>query len=394
MTTGLVTLWIVALLGHMWIWIRAVDHLHATSWPKWLVGLATHTFYGWMWCALPLLYYWLWVWPLWPWFGQGPATMWAARTYLAVAGLAAMMHLPIWLTRRLRPTERGTLVSNHGQAHDLDVRAGQFVGTGIIGRTVLALPYNESLRLEVNEKQLRIPRLPPALDGLTVLHLSDLHFTGRIKKGYFQECVRLAAEQPHDLVALTGDLIDTPACVSWLVDVLGQFRARFGAYFVLGNHDSWFETAPIRAELIRARMTDLGGKSLTAQVRGLPLFLAGNELPWMGKPPDLTQSDAQDPAGPLRILLSHSPDQYGWARRAGFDLMLAGHTHGGQVQFPLLGPIVAPSHHGVRYASGTFFEPPTVMHVSRGLSGRLPLRFRCLPEIARLVLRADGVSPP
>jgi hypothetical protein len=93
---------------------------------------------------------------------------------------------------------------------------------------------------------------------------------------------------------------------------------------------------------------------------------------------------------PFRIAVAHSPDQFGWARYYDFDLMLAGHTHGGQIRFPLIGPVFSPSHHGVRYAAGTFYQPPTLMHVSRGLSGTRPLRFNCPPELARLNLRPDA----
>jgi predicted MPP superfamily phosphohydrolase len=91
-------------------------------------------------------------------------------------------------------------------------------------------------------------------------------------------------------------------------------------------------------------------------------------------------------------LLAHSPDQFGWAQANEVDLMLAGHNHGGQVCLPLLGPIVAPSLHGVRYGSGTFRAGNTVMHVSRGTSSLTPLRWNCPPEIAVLTLRADGQS--
>jgi uncharacterized protein len=89
-------------------------------------------------------------------------------------------------------------------------------------------------------------------------------------------------------------------------------------------------------------------------------------------------------------LLAHTPDRLRWAREHEIDLVIAGHTHGGQIRAPLLGPIVAPSHHGVRYASGTFFESPTLMHVSRGVSGLTPLRWNCSPEITRLVLKVDS----
>ena len=67
--------------------------------------------------------------------------------------------------------------------------------------------------------------------------------------------------------------------------------------------------------------------------------------------------------------------------------MLSGHNHGGQIVLPVLGPVYSPSRFGVKYAAGTFHEPPTLLHVSRGLSGRYPLRWNCLPEVTRIVLR-------
>jgi predicted MPP superfamily phosphohydrolase len=85
--------------------------------------------------------------------------------------------------------------------------------------------------------------------------------------------------------------------------------------------------------------------------------------------------------------LSHSPDQIHWAREHRFDLMLAGHTHGGQIRIPGLGTVIAPSKYGAKYASGAFYVPPTVLHVSRGVAGLTPVRWNCPPEIAKLVLR-------
>ena len=112
------------------------------------------------------------------------------------------------------------------------------------------------------------------------------------------------------------------------------------------------------------------------------LFLAGNERPWFRALPELPSSDPDT----FRLLLSHSPDQFPWAKRHGFHLMLAGHTHGGQIRFPWIGPIVTASRFGVRYASGFYFEPPTVLHVSRGISGVQTIRLNCPPELAKLVM--------
>jgi predicted MPP superfamily phosphohydrolase len=89
---------------------------------------------------------------------------------------------------------------------------------------------------------------------------------------------------------------------------------------------------------------------------------------------------------PLRILLAHGPDQFGWAQQNDFDLMLAGHNHGGQIRLPFLGAILAPSLGGTRYASGVFRRGRSVMHVSRGTGSLTPVRWNCPPEIALLIL--------
>lgn len=89
---------------------------------------------------------------------------------------------------------------------------------------------------------------------------------------------------------------------------------------------------------------------------------------------------------PLRVFLLHTPDQFAWACAHDADLVLAGHTHGGQVRFPVLGAVACPSLYGTRYAGGVFRRGPTVMHVTRGLGGKTPIRVNCPPEAALLRL--------
>jgi predicted MPP superfamily phosphohydrolase len=117
-------------------------------------------------------------------------------------------------------------------------------------------------------------------------------------------------------------------------------------------------------------------------VRGQPLLVIGNETPWIKPEPDA----ALWPQGTFRLCLSHTPDNIVWARRHKIDLMLCGHVHGGQIRLPLIGSIFCPSRYSRRYDCGTFFRAPTLMHVSRGLAGQHPLRYRCRPEVTRIVL--------
>jgi len=135
-------------------------------------------------------------------------------------------------------------------------------------------------------------------------------------------------------------------------------------------------------------LNHLGGKTAVIWRGGSPLLLAGNERPWFRPYPPLDDMRRSDPQVSMAftIGLAHSPDQIGWARRSQVDLLLAGHTHGGQVRIPVLGPVLSPSLHGVWLAAGTFACPPTVMHVSRGVSGACPLRYRCPPELSFVTL--------
>ncbi len=158
---------------------------------------------------------------------------------------------------------------------------------------------------------------------------------------------------------------------------------------MLGNHDRNVNEARLKSALDDAGLVHIGGSCRQVNVRGLPIILAGNELPWYKPAPNLSACSAHDATGlPMRILLAHSPDQFKWAQANDVDLILAGHLHGGQVRLPVLGAILAPSRSGVRYAAGVFTSGNTVMHVSRGTGSLTPFRYNCPPEIA--VLKLSG----
>ncbi len=257
------------------------------------------------------------------------------------------------------------------------------------------LPGNETLQLELSEWSLDIPGLDAALDGLSLLHLSDLHCSGRIGKSYFHEVVGRCNELQPDIVAITGDLADRASCLDWPGEVLGRLAARYGVYFVLGNHDFCLDADRLRQSMTERGLIHLGGRWMQIDVRGRPVILVGNERPWSGPAVSLNGSPPRTAKGsPLRIALTHTPDQLRWARAHGIDLLLAGHTHGGQIRIPPLGAIRSPSFSGVKHVSGVFYRPPTILHVTRGVSGSVPFRWNCPPELALLRLRAGRPSVP
>ena len=174
-------------------------------------------------------------------------------------------------------------------------------------------------------------------------------------------------------------------------DTLGRLKARYGVYYIFGNHDLRIDNRRLQKVLDDCGLIYLGGRWKVIEVRGRPgapgtrVLVAGNELPWFKPAADLGTCPPRSEV-PFRLLLSHSPDQLSWARRGDGDLLLAGHNHGGQIRLPLIGPVFAPSFGGVQYASGLFHVPPTILNVSRGLSAQLPLRMNCRPEIIHLTL--------
>lgn len=301
--------------------------------------------------------------------------------YVVLCLVVACIGLPVNTILRLR--RRDPSLCKQSRILDVAKHLGQPPLGDSRKRLLARLPGNEVFDVELVERTLRLPRLPAAWDGLTILHLSDLHFVGTPGRGYFQFVMDRCAEWQPDVVALTGDIADTRRHIRWIVPVLGRLRWRCAAVAILGNHDHWLETQYIRRRLRRLGMIVPVNSWHQIEVRGQPLVVIGHEGPWLKPAPDLTNC----PREPFRLCLSHTPDNIRWARRAGVDLMLSGHVHGGQIRFPLFGSVLVPSRYGRRYDCGVFDEAPTLLHVSRGLSGDYPLRYLCRPEVTLLTLR-------
>jgi predicted MPP superfamily phosphohydrolase len=306
----------------------------------------------------------------------------ALSLYTVVCWLALLGFLGLTAWRLVRP-KPAALESNHTRTVDVAKVLGyKPAGSGRRG-LMARLPFNEVFQVDLTEKTLRLKRLPAAWDGLSILHISDVHFTGTPGREFYRHVMDLCAAWEPDLIAFTGDMVDTDTHYRWIVPLFGRLKSRQGAFAILGNHDCYFDTAQLRRRLGRAGLHVLGNGWKQIEVRGEPLVVIGNEVPWVRPAPDLSSC----PAGPFRLCLSHTPDNIAWARRHSIDLVLAGHVHGGQVRFPLIGSVLVPSRYGRRYDRGTFDEPPAVMHVSRGLGGQDPLRFNCRPEVSKLILR-------
>ena len=379
----------LALLGHVALWLRFINHAHSFHFgcrpTRWLSRAAMTMMAG-----VPLLI--LGVdftqWKLALLNGGWPQLSIWSTVYLGACLLGGTLAIAAWMVRKTVPKEPEPVQANRKEMVNVQLALGKRFQSKGPRHLFTKLPGNQVFHLEVIEKELLVPRLPAALDGLVIAHLTDLHFVGTVPIEFFAEAVRIANSWSPDLVAITGDLVDDSKYIDWVPETLGKLSARYGSYYVLGNHDLRIDFRRLRTTLADTGLVDLGGKTHQLEIGDSQLLLAGNERPWFGPAPFIQPKHQSPENRPLRLVLSHSPDQFRWARRHDFDLMLAGHTHGGQIHFPGVGPLWSPTHRGVTYSSGTFYKSPTIMHVSRGLSGLTPLRLNCAPELTKLVLRS------
>ena len=253
-------------------------------------------------------------------------------------------------------------------------------------RAALAEPY----QLALEHRTVSLRRLPRELDGLRVVQLSDIHhspFTGREQ---IERAVRLANSLRPDLVALTGDYVSHEReYAAPCAEMLGELRARCGVYAVLGNHDHWVDAALVtdlfRAEGIRVLVNE-GMRFEHPERPGAALWLAGVDDTMVGQE-DLPLALAGARADELKLLLAHNPVILRRAARAGVDLVLSGHTHGGQVTWR--SERSASGRPRRRILRGLGRRGETQIYVTRGLGTVvLPLRYGCLPEVTLLELKS------
>jgi predicted MPP superfamily phosphohydrolase len=386
-TAAVVALFLAAAVGHLALMIASHNWWYGQPLPKG-AGMVTHLVHGLLIVAGPVA--------LWFWRGRDFLSLLAfssegfggqfAGAYLIVCWVAAGVALPLdTALRLLRPRPRA-VVAERSEVVDF-ARVFGYPPAGRGKRAVLArLPFNEVFQVEFAERTLCLPRVPAAWDGLTILHLTDLHLCGTPDREFWRALMDRCADPVPDLVCVTGDIADSYKHQRWIVPVLGRLRWRLGAFAIFGNHDFWYDPPYIRRRLQRLGIRHLGNGWEQVSVRGEPLVVVGHEGPWRKPAPDL----AGCPAGPFRLCLSHTPDNVRWARRNAIDLMLSGHVHGGQIRFPVFGAVLVPSVYGRRYDCGTFDEGPTLLHVGRGIGGEEPLRYLCRPEVMRLVLKSGA----
>jgi predicted MPP superfamily phosphohydrolase len=271
--------------------------------------------------------------------------------------------------------------------------------------------FVEPQRLVVTEAQIRIKDWHPAFDGLKIAMISDIHGGSN---GASAEQIRRVVEttnaQDPDVIVLLGDYVSQGSTrqpvhelplrmpVNEVADNLAGLKAKHGVFAVLGNHDGWYGDADIATELTRVGYRVLQNEIAVIHQNGVPLRLLGlkDHLKldsWQAFDMTVRSVVATNPKEGQIVVLEHSPDilyvlNYRKHLNPHLKLMLAGHTHGGQVWLPVIGAPAVPSSVGQRYAQGHIEEEGVHMFVTSGVgTSILPFRFMVPPEIAVVTIR-------
>ncbi len=255
--------------------------------------------------------------------------------------------------------------------------------------------FIEPNRLVVHEQSIQIDYWPKELGDLRIALIADLH-TG----GWFvdENKLRLIVDRTNllnpDLVVLLGDYMSPNTWHSRRVEpeitasVLKDLRAPLGVYAVLGNHDWWYNGNKVRRAFEQNGIPVLEDEVAEIKWRDKSFWLVGLADLWT-RPQHIDETIAKAPPGSTMIALTHNPDIFPRLPPS-VPLLLAAHTHGGQVNIPLLGTPIVPSRFGSKYTAGHVFEGGHHMFVTTGIgTSIIPVRFRVPPEIVILTLKSQ-----
>ena len=248
-------------------------------------------------------------------------------------------------------------------------------------RRALAEPF----MLAVERTSIELERLPVELNGFRIVQLSDIHHSPFTGTRQIERAIETANGLEPDIIALTGDYVSHERSYAVpCAELMGRLRARYGVFAVLGNHDHWTDAALI-ADLFRAEgIRVLINEGIRFELNGASFWLAGVDDTMVGLE-DLPLALAGSVAEEMKLLLAHNPIILRRAARAGVDLVLSGHTHGGQVTLRSeKSPSGLPRR---RLLKGLGRQGRTQIYVTRGLGTVvLPIRYGCPPEVSLLEL--------
>jgi predicted MPP superfamily phosphohydrolase len=266
------------------------------------------------------------------------------------------------------------------------------LGVGIGAGSLYAL-WLEPSWIETTHIRLKLRRLPAAFSGFRLAQMADLHFGSWMTLERLQPALELVVAQNPDVVVITGDFVHGspgPAgrALGLARDAFRSLAQRFPTFAVMGNHDHWVDVEMVRAFLGETGIRELRNDVFPFEKDGQRFYLCGVDDIWEKKydlKPVLEKLATEDCA----VLLAHEPDFADQAAATGqFDLQVSGHSHGGQVVIPFIGPPLLPWL-GQKYPAGLYRVGKMFQYTNRGLGmAKLTVRFNCRPEITIFTLES------
>lgn len=265
----------------------------------------------------------------------------------------------------------------------------------ILGFLVFWGYFIEPGRLVIKHQTIQISNWPSELNGLKVAVLSDIHVDNWfITEKKVRTIVERTNELQPELIVILGDYMSGNGMVREEVEpqvwapILKDLRASFGTYSVLGNHDWWYDGKKVRQELEQNGIKVLDNEAMQINARNRSLWLVGLSDLWT-RPQRINETVEKVPQGEPIIALAHNPDIFPKLPQH-VPLLLAGHTHGGQVRFPFIGAVVQSTDMGEHYERGHLFENNHHLFVTTGIgTSILPVRFGVTPEIVLLTINSE-----
>ena len=331
--------------------------------------------------------------------GLSAALGWVSGPWLAFIGVSAtyfaildVIHGAIWLSRKAlrRPAPTTTALSRR----EFLARVGGGAAIAVSGASVGLGMMEARGEHEIVTIEIPLAKLPKALDGFSIVQLSDLHTGMTIDAAFVQRVVNRANALKPDLIALTGDLVDgTVENLRPDIAPLAELRAPHGVFAVTGNHeyyagaDAWIaEITRLGARYLRNERVTIGSGDASFELAGVDDYSAKD---WPGHGEDLGAATANRDASRALVLLAHQPRQVKNAANHGVDLQLSGHTHGGQIW---------PWHYLVKLQqggllAGKYEHRGTQLYVTRGCGyWGPPVRLLAPLEITRVILRSAAAA--
>ena len=314
-----------------------------------------------------------------------------SRVFIIV--IAVSVGLVLFIGSMLRPLPAG-------ERNDRRLRLRRLFRISLLvvllsgGASAIWAFFIEPNRLVVNHDAITIDSWPKELSGLRIAMIGDLHTDTRyINEAKLQKIVDLTNAQNPDVIVLLGDYMqggrNNPDHVEPEVTAryLKNLKAPLGVYAILGNHDWWYNGEKVRHAFENEGIPVLDDEVKELNWRGKSFWLAGLADLWT-RPQHVTATIDKAPAGATVIALTHNPDVFPTVPQT-VPLLLAAHTHGGQVNIPLVGTPIAPSRFGSKYTAGHIFENGHHMYVTTGIgTSIMRVRFGVPPEIMMLTVNS------